>query len=384
MALKDNRLKEFDYARGFFILMVSWVHMAFFIGGLSLQEIFYYTPTYPEIKGLEYILWTFSEQLSPACFFILMGISLELSLRKMGAYLKNKFPYKRGLFIAGVGSVLIQPCYLIGPLEVIGDAGPTGLKTYIVVGIFVTLGATLITTTWIRGLIFNISNKKYSQISGLIGLFFLIVSGCVEAFDHAIDHYVNSSNTFFQSLIEIILVGGKTGVLKTTFSFIPWLGYSLIGIWYANHIQSSRIELRITLALLLAFFLIQAIETGSYFPWETMFFISKYPPSIPLSIVCIAYFFLIVNIFRNLKENKALILLGILGKNSLFAYFIHFPLFAIGGWLIKKATDSYIEDFMMMNLVWIFGMLFVTYLTYKFSVKKAMAPPLMCRGLQYL
>ena len=123
MNFQKNRLKELDFSRGFFILMVSWVHVSFFIGGSSLGEIFYYTTNFPQMSKATYHLWTLSEQLTPAGFFLLMGVSVELSARKALQSAQSRyFLYKRGIFIALLGALIIRPFYLMAPLEKIGDA----------------------------------------------------------------------------------------------------------------------------------------------------------------------------------------------------------------------------------------------------------------------
>ena len=391
MNFQKNRLKELDFSRGFFILMVSWVHVSFFIGGSSLGEIFYYTTNFPQMSKATYHLWTLSEQLTPAGFFLLMGVSVELSARKALQSAQSRyFLYKRGIFIALLGALIIRPFYLMAPLEKIGDVGPSGLGTYIVVGIFIILGATLIGVTFLRNMFFKLSSRSYSSIALFFGLALLIISGLVEIFDTHIDLYVNSSHVFLQSFMEMLLVSGKTGYFKATFSIFPWLGYALIGIWYGNRVKNMgrkeiKKELIAALLLIVVFFTIKFFQLNARPFWDNLFLMSKYPPSIPLSIICMAYFLFMINIFRLMShDSKLLMPLEILGKNSLFIYCIHFPFFIILGWGINKMTGRYIENLAVMNIVWFMGMGLLTYITQKFDAfKKSQDSKILKRFLPY-
>lgn len=380
----SQRIVEFDYMRGFLIWSVSWVHAAFFVGSLSLDEIFYYTNNPVPIHGVKYFLWILSEQLSPACFFILMGVSLNLRLKNYpNPPYQKEFLYKRGIFIALFGALIVRPFFLLSPLEILGDVRGSNLKTYVVIGIFIGLGVSLIITTWAQSFLLKRFNKNHFVIMGLIGLLLIGLSGSIEAFDRFVEHYINSSNIFLKVLIEIILVSGKTSVFKTTFSILPWTGYVFIGIWYANMSFSPKKECMGAFILFAIFLAIQSIEAKTLFPWDSMFLISKYPPSLPLSIVCCSYFLLIKNVFWLFRSHK-FALLEIFGKNSFFVYCIHIPFFSTLGWAINKFSGFYVGNFFLINLIWFFGMLFISSLTLKFiHLKKSKKDRTLCELLKY-
>jgi uncharacterized membrane protein len=369
-----GRYREIDLTRGLFILSVSWVHTAFFLSAFSPSEIFYYTETFKKMTAFNYIAWTISEQITPAGFFILMGISIELSLPKESDLsTRIKFLYMRGLVISLIGYLTVMPLYLIGPLEAVDDIGKNGITPLFMMGIFVDLGLVLIFSALLRKTLNNISEHSRSKIFLLTGISLLIFSGLVEAFDSKLYLYVESLPTPLQCVVEGLLVAGKTGAFKSTFSFLPWLGYTLLGLYYGARIASLhpkdyRKEIGIAFVLILMFLAVRHYHINSPEFFKNLFFIPKYPPSMPLSMISIAYFIIIINVFRVIvrfkKEYFLVSLLEKAGKNSLFIYLGHFYLFAVIGLIIHKCTGHYVENSLLLHAIWMGGMLLLVYISH--------------------
>lgn len=365
-----SRIQYYDTSRGICYLLVSWIHATFFLMAFFPPEMFYYTNKLFSLGLHENIMWALSEQIAPTSFFILIGISIELSYKNKGETQKiRNYIFSRALFIFLI-SFIIKTSYLFGPLSSINDLSSDGKTAYILSGIFIALAFSLSGANLIR-----ITLKKYFPFSywkfcGLVGLALIILSACVEIYDETVDHYVNNLPVVQQSLIELLIISGKTGYFKCSFSLFPWLAYSLIGISYFHMTKKEGVNMKevlFALLLIISFVAIHGFNNQGRIVISQLFIITKYPPSISLSLVSISFFLLLINFTRyidtSIRNSNIINIISFLGKNTFFIYSVHFYFFALIGVLYKNYFGHYINSFLTFYIYWIGGTIALYFLT---------------------
>lgn len=354
-----SRHLEIDVLRGFFCILVTWVHVTFFVGGRSLGEIFFDTTRIPAMTDSFYIMWVVSEQLAPVGFFVLLGSALALSQSHHESF-KNflMHHFKRGVFIMVLG-LMIRPLWLLTPLDVL-DSGPNqGMPIFFVFGIYLNLGVSII----ICALLSRVQNF-YLIVIGITGL---VWSGLVDVFDDYFDDY-------HSVVASVFLLPGINSGVKTTFNIIPWASFSILGLAYGRVLLNKPKgevvkELFFAAVLIISVVLSRLLEK---IPEERFWFVAKYPPNLFLSGGAIVFILVLLNIFRLIsnKKNRCLFILGHIGQNSLLFYSIHFPFFILLGLTIKHIVGDYIQDDVLLHCIWGVGLYCIYRLTHLYLVQE--------------
>lgn len=350
--MSSPRIVEISVLRGIFCILVTWVHVTFFIGARSLGEIFFDTTRVPAMSDSFYLMWVFSEQLAPIGFFLLLGVSLALS----HAYHADRpdhssHHFKRGLFVM-LMDIIIRPLWLLTPLEVLHMGHNQGATIFFVFGIYLNLGISII--------ICNLLSKIPTFYLTVIAVTGLVWSGLVDVFDDFFDDY-------HSVIASIFLLPGINSGVKTTFNVIPWVSYSMLGMVYGRALIQRplgyiRKELFLAAVLIGTVFLARQLQMV---PADRFWFVSKYPPNLFLTGGAIAFVIVFLNLVRFIKkENGLLHPLAHIGENSLLFYSLHFPLFILLGFGIKRFTGDYIMDNLILHCVWIVGLWVIYKLTF--------------------
>lgn len=360
MMMKDHsRRLEIDVLRGVFCILVTWVHVTFFVGGRSLGEVFFDTARIPAMTDSFYIMWVVSEQLAPVGFFVLLGAALALSQshhESFKIFLTHHF--KRGVFIMILG-LIIRPLWILTPLDVLDSGSNQGVPIFFVFGIYLNLGISII--------ICALLSRVQSFYLIVIGITGLIWSGLVDVFDDYFDDY-------HSVVASIFLLPGINSGVKTTFNIIPWASFSILGLAYGRVLLNKPKgevvkELFFAVILIISVVLARLLEK---IPEERFWFVAKYPPNLFLSGGAIVFILVLLNIFRLLRneKNRYIDILEHIGQNSLLFYSIHFPFFILLGFAIKYASGGYVQDDILLHFIWILGLCCIHRLTHVYLVKK--------------
>lgn len=359
------RYSNIDMARGLFLILVTWVHMIFFVGGASLGEIFWAGDLPRFQNALNYLLWVVGEQISPCGFFILLGMGIVFYNSRQAtinpdfsASVSMKHFFKRGLALIILG-ILINPIWLLGPQEAIKGALPGPIDerlTLIVFGIFFQLGACMIITSFL-------ANFRSFIICSII----VVIAAAIYFFIPNSSHFHDRYNPF----LIMLFIPGKSGIFQSTFTTIPWLIFTLAGVllgrlYLISQSRACKIMTLTSIIMLLLFILIRFLNLGldprafNIQDLTTLFYYTKYPPFIACVLLGIAMTCLITcfidKIIRIERLKKILL---VFGTNSLPAYAAHFFLYAVIGRLIFLFKGSYVQG-MTMYFIWIIG-LFILY-----------------------
>ncbi|MCP5322482.1 MAG: DUF1624 domain-containing protein [Candidatus Paracaedibacteraceae bacterium] len=360
MNLGHSRRLEIDVLRGVFCILVTWVHVTFFVGGRSLGEVFFDTTHILAMADSFYIMWVVSEQLAPVGFFVLLGAALALSQshhESFKVFLRHNF--KRGVFIMVLG-LIIRPLWLLTPLDVL-DSGPNqGAPIFFVFGVYLNLGVSIIICTLL--------SRVPSFYLVTIGITGLIWSGLVDVFDDYFDNY-------HSVIASIFLLPGINSGVKTTFNIIPWASFSILGLSYGrlliNRPEGETLkELFLAAVLIISVVLARLLEK---IPEERFWFVSKYPPNLFLSGGAIVFILVLLNIFRLVKnkKNRYISILEYIGQNSLLFYSLHFPFFILLGVIIKYVVGEYVQNDILLHFIWLLGLWCIYRLALFCSVKEA-------------
>jgi uncharacterized membrane protein len=348
----NQRVSEIDITRGLFIILVTWVHVTFFVGARSLGEIFFDTVRLPEMSNGFYVVWVFSEQLAPAGFFILLGIGLAFSSERFHEYQSYlKHHIKRGAFIM-LMDFIIRPLWLLAPLEVLNVGHNDNATIFFVFGIYLNLGISVIVCALLDRV-----PSYYLIVLGITGL---VWSGLIDVFDDFFDDYKSLVTSLF------LLPGINSGV-KTTFNIIPWVSYSLLGLSYGRVLVGKPSgyvfrELFLAVVIITSVILIRLL---AILPEERFWFLSKYPPNLLLSGASIVLTILTINVFRLLNVKRVICsVLESIGQNALLVYSLHFPLFILTGFILKQLTGAYLNNGWVLHGIWVMGLFIIYRLTY--------------------
>lgn len=353
-----QHIPEIDITRGLFIILVTWVHVTFFIGARPLGEIFFNTTCLPEMPQFFYVVWVVSEQLAPAGFFLLLGVSLTLSRQRFDRYDQYlKHQLKRAAVIMFL-DILIKPLWLLTPFEILNTCNNDNTAVFFIFGIYINLGISIICCALLQRI-----PSFYLLLLAVTGL---IWAGLVDVFDDFFDDY--------QSLLaSIFLLSGVNSGVKVAFNIVPWVSYSVLGLVYGRLLlanpQGDRYkELFFSGLVVVNVVLIRLLEVA---PTEKFWFLSKYPPNMLLTGACIVFTLLVINLVRIILRYQSVLLSALekIGSNSLFVYSIHFPIFILLGFAIKKIHGDYIENSWILHGIWMAGL----YVIYKLILFKRLS-----------
>jgi uncharacterized membrane protein len=150
--------------------------------------------------------------------------------------------------------------------------------------------------------------------------------------------------TLYSPFLRIFLIPGRTGIMQVLYPFIPWLGFTGLGIVLVKNLtQDRKSALRWSLRggaiLLILFVVIRALGSfGNFHPSQDSSLLSflsltKYPPSLTFALLTLGLnaflFYFCVKFESGLNKWGRPLL--VFGQTALFFYIAHLFLFAFIG-----------------------------------------------------
>lgn len=345
----SQRAISLDALRAVVMLLMAVRHAEIFLTSYVTPPEMWGGPL-PDLQfGLQY--WTrFFGHMCPTGFFFLMGLGMALfthSRRKRDWTFQqiSAFFIKRGALLVLFQFIIVNPLWFFdNPSRVY----PEHEAVYFYFGVLFSLGMSFV----LNSLILRFNSLMVSILSAACIVGTQLILPDADLFD-----------THYSVLLRAIYIPGQTGHTLVLFPVLPWIGFTGLGIifgrWFiADRNRAYRWSLFMGIAGLLLFVLFRI--TGGFGnlraytggPWQLIFFITKFPPSLAYVSVTFGELFVILWIISKLEHSTWRWMvepLGVYGRCALFFYLAHITLLALTGQIFFRAGASLIQ----MYLTWI-------------------------------
>jgi len=341
---KETRDKSLDALRGLIMLLMALDHAIFFIMKVHYSE--YWSYIYGGHTAISFLTRAASHLCAPGFFFLMgYGAYKKYSQRseqgqKLKAQLELIF---RGMIIILIQLLIENPTWDWG----VANSTPGAFEFYartpgigngqIFLGVLFALGAALI----VLGITMGIA--KYVSLP--IGISLILLTQVFVSIAN-----INQDYALWE---RILLLPGLSGDFHVLYSVLPWLGVAFIGVFFASAKPKSYGI--IGAWFVVGFVLLRIVNGfGNTQPytggWISFFNVVKYPPSIQFLLLTLGIDFLLIELFKRVKDLKLLDMLIVYGRVPLFFYIVHLYMYLWIGYYFPEGC-SYIA----MYSLWILG-----------------------------